>query len=89
MSDGLSKIKPTLVLLVLNFQTSYMSYHLLDDAVDEIRDMKDTGAYIAAIIVDPKENRQPRFHRSGLRVRSRPKSKGIAFDRFVLQYSGS
>lgn len=63
-----------------------MSYSLLDGAVDEIRGLKDAGAYVITFIADAEENRQPRYRQSSLRERYQPEeqSRGIAFNKYVV-----
>uniref|UniRef100_F6SXX0 VWFA domain-containing protein n=3 Tax=Ciona intestinalis TaxID=7719 RepID=F6SXX0_CIOIN len=56
-----AKLKPTLIVLVVNFQAPYASFRLLLDAMDEVKACKEEGAWLVTIIVDPMENRQPRL----------------------------
>ncbi|XP_039254486.2 uncharacterized protein LOC120331465 [Styela clava] len=80
LKGGLARKKPTLLILVFNFQSPYMSYRLLDSAVDEIRACKDAGAHVVSIVIDSEPNRQPRHRNSGLRQRhSGPLSQNELF----------
>lgn len=55
--EQVSVYKPSVLYLLLNFQTRRMSFNVLNAAMLEVAKLRKLGLHVVTVIVDPFENR--------------------------------